>query len=106
MTKLQTGPLPKIEGSGRKPAGLWAGHAKEAQELRELAKTNPQDWAKIGDDLKPHAASRVAHLINHGDAVDFPATADGHYEARTRRNARNDQGSDLWARFVPQTRIS
>lgn len=101
--KFESGPLPKIEGSGRRSTGLWPGHATEAKYLVREATRHPEDWTKIATGLKTHAASRIANLINKGKAEDFKPSVKGHFEARTRRNKDDPEVYDLWARYVPKT---
>lgn len=101
--QFEVGPLPKIEGAGRRSGGKWPGHSKEASALKALWQQNPEDtetFVKIASDLKVHTASRIASLINKGIADDFKPDTTGHYEARTRRTKTNPGLYDLWARYV------
>lgn len=108
---LKFGKLPKIEGAGRKGSGIWPGHAKEAQELRDRTMANldvkPEEaevWAPIVTKLKVHAASRIASSIKKGVAVDFIPDATGHFDASCRRNPDSPKGKnalyDVWACYI------
>jgi hypothetical protein len=107
MSKFEIGPLPKIEGAGRKSAGKWPGHAEEAAAVKQYALDNPKDtenYLKIAEGLKVHTASRIASLINKGVADDFQPDHTGSFRASARRHPQltDEHGRplyDIWARY-------
>jgi hypothetical protein len=93
---------------GRKSAGKWPGHAREAAAVRKYFVESldaPENYFMvIAEGLKVHTASRIASLINKGIADDFKPDHEGHYRASARRNAKlvDETGRplyDIWARY-------
>lgn len=114
---LEVGELPRMSRSrsGRRP-GKWRGHEEMAHELRTLASRERDEerrWGKVAERANETKAQSIVSAIKKGEAVGFEHTAEGRFEAKSRKSPNQNQAPvnektgrarvlyDIWARYVP-----
>jgi hypothetical protein len=109
---IKVGTLPPTQrGTGRKP-GTWRGHAEEANQLRELAKKNPEQWGMVLERVQASRAQQIVSAIKNGTAADFRHEESGAKFTAHARKSADQSGApmrkdvpvtlyDVWARYLP-----